>query len=171
MMKLSMILAAAQNGTIGVNNALPWYLPEDLKYFRAVTMGKPVVMGRKTWESIGKPLPGRTNIVITRNADYVAEGAKVVTSVDEALEFAEAQAMIDGVEELMLIGGAELYRLAEPFADRIYLTEVLADVAGDAAFNLAHPDQWSRSVISEHAAEGPNPYDYRFVVLERADNA
>lgn len=168
-MKLSMILAAAQNGTIGRNNALPWYLPDDLKYFRAITMGKPVMMGRKTWESIGKPLPGRTNIVVTRDKAYVAQGAVVVASVDEAVEVAKSQALIDGVDELMLIGGAELYKLAESSADRIYLTEVLADVEGDAHFHLASASDWRRTVISEHQAEGPNPYAYRFVVLNRTD--
>jgi len=162
-----MIVAAAQNGVIGRNNKLPWDLPNDLKYFRAVTMGKPIVMGRKTWESIGRPLPGRTNIVVTRDANYVAEGAKVVASIESALDFAEAQAMIDGVDELMLIGGAQLYKEAESRADRIYLTEILADVHGDAYFQLTCESEWRRTVADEFEPSGENPYGYRFVVLDR----
>ena len=126
------MVAAARNGVIGRNNALPWHLPEDLRYFRRVTMGKPVVMGRKTFESIGKPLPGRTNIVITRNRAYSAEGIKVVRGLNEALNLAADIALIDGVEELVVIGGAEIYRTAIPRADRLYMTEVHAQVEGDA---------------------------------------
>jgi len=162
-----MIVAAAQNGVIGINNKLPWDLPNDLKYFRAVTLGKPIVMGRKTWESIGRPLPGRTNIVVTRDSGYQAQGAKVVGSIEEALEFAEAQALIDGVEELMLIGGAQLYKEAESRADRIYLTEILADVHGDAYFQLSDPAEWRKTVADQFEPEGDNPYGYQFVVLDR----
>ena len=128
MVGLSVIVAAARNGVIGRNNALPWHLPEDLRYFKRVTMGKPIVMGRKTWESIGRPLPGRTNIVITRRPDYAAEGARVVGSLEEALSLAEDIALIDGSNELLVIGGAEIYKAALPLASRLYLTEVQADV-------------------------------------------
>ena len=165
-MKLSMIVAVAENGVIGRNNALPWYLPNDLKYFKQTTMGKPVIMGRKTYESIGKPLPGRTNIVITRQADYQPEGVKVVNSVEAARELAESVCLIDGQEEAMIMGGAEIYTLALPHTDRLYLTEVHADVEGDAFFPEYDKSLWQEVAREDVAAEGPNPYNYSFVVYE-----
>ncbi|WP_348655055.1 dihydrofolate reductase [uncultured Thalassolituus sp.] len=165
-MKLSMIVAVAENGVIGRNNALPWYLPNDLKYFKQTTMGKPVIMGRKTYESIGKPLPGRTNIVITRQADYQPEGVKVVNSVEAARELAESVCLIDGQEEAMIMGGAEIYTLALPHTDRLYLTEVHADVEGDAFFPEYDKSLWQEVAREDFAAEGPNPYNYSFVVYE-----
>ncbi len=165
-MKLSMIVAVAENGVIGRNNALPWYLPNDLKYFKQTTMGKPVIMGRKTYESIGKPLPGRTNIVITRQADYQPEGVKVVSSVEAARELAESVCLIDGQEEAMIMGGAEIYALALPHTDRLYLTEVHADVEGDAFFPEYDKSLWQEVAREDFAAEGPNPYNYSFVVYE-----
>jgi len=164
--KLSMIVAVAENGVIGRNNALPWYLPNDLKYFKQTTMGKPVIMGRKTYESIGKPLPGRTNIVITRQADYQPEGVKVVNSVEAARELAESVCLIDGQEEAMIMGGAEIYTLALPHTDRLYLTEVHADVEGDAFFPEYDKSLWQEVAREDFAAEGPNPYNYSFVVYE-----
>ncbi len=168
MIQLAAIVAAAENGVIGRNNALPWHLSEDLKYFKRVTMGKPIVMGRKTFESIGKPLPGRTNIVITRNPVYQAEGVKVVPSLDEALLLASDIALIDGVEELLVIGGAEIYRESIPRADRLYLTEVHASVEGDAVLPEIDWTRWREVSRERHSAEAPNPYDYSFVVYERA---
>ena len=165
-MKLSMIVAVAENGVIGRNNSLPWYLPNDLKYFKQTTMGKPVIMGRKTYESIGKPLPGRTNIVITRQADYQPEGVKVVSSVEAARELAESVCLIDGQEEAMIMGGAEIYALALPHTDRLYLTEVHADVEGDAFFPEYDKSLWQEVAREDFAAEGPNPYNYSFVVYE-----
>lgn len=165
-MKLSMIVAVAENGVIGRNNALPWYLPNDLKYFKQTTMGKPVIMGRKTYESIGKPLPGRTNIVITRQADYQPEGVKVVSSVEAARELAESVCLIDGQDEAMIMGGAEIYALALPHTDRLYLTEVHADVDGDAFFPEYDKSLWQEVAREDFAAEGPNPYNYSFVVYE-----
>jgi dihydrofolate reductase len=161
-----MIVAVAENGVIGRNNALPWYLPNDLKYFKQTTMGKPVIMGRKTYESIGKPLPGRTNIVITRQADYQPEGVKVVSSVEAARELAESVCLIDGQEEAMIMGGAEIYALALPHTDRLYLTEVHADVDGDAFFPEYDKSLWQEVAREDFAAEGPNPYNYSFVVYE-----
>ncbi|HCG78419.1 MAG TPA: dihydrofolate reductase [Oceanospirillales bacterium] len=161
-----MIVAVAENGVIGRNNALPWYLPNDLKYFKQTTMGKPVIMGRKTYESIGKPLPGRTNIVITRQADYQPEGVKVVSSVEAARELAESVCLIDGQEEAMIMGGAEIYALALPHTDRLYLTEVHADVEGDAFFPEYDKSLWQEVAREDFAAEGPNPYNYSFVVYE-----
>src|SRR5690606_24817841 len=167
-MDVSLIVAAAENGTIGIENRLPWRLPEDLRYFKRVTMGKPVIMGRKTWESIGRPLPGRTNIVITRNADYVVpEGVRVVTSLEAAIALAEKICLIEGIDEAIVMGGAEIYAQALPRADRLYLTQVHADVHGDAVFPEIDLDQWQELGREDFEASGPNPYDYSFVVLER----
>ena len=165
--RLSMMVAKASNNVIGRDNKLPWYLPNDLKYFKQVTFGKPVIMGRKTWESLKGPLPGRTNIVITRQADYVAEGAKVVTTLDEAVEMAQNVAFIEGQEETVIMGGAESYQLALPKADRLYLTEVHAEVDGDTFFPDYDATEWNEIGREDFAAEGPNPYDYSFVVYER----
>lgn len=162
-----MMVAKASNDVIGRDNKLPWYLPNDLKYFKRVTFGKPVIMGRKTWESLKGPLPGRTNIVITRQADYVAEGAKVVTTLEEAVAMAENVAFIDGQEEAVIMGGAEIYKLALPAADRLYLTEVHAEVDGDTFFPEYDKSEWNEIGREDFAAEGPNPYDYSFVVYER----
>ena len=164
---LSLIVARAANGCIGRDNKLPWYLPNDLKYFKRVTLGKPIIMGRKTWESLKGPLPGRTNIVITRQADYVADGAKVVTSLDDAIRMAENVALIDGVDEAVVIGGAEIYAQALEKVARLYVTEVHADVAGDAFFPAYAQDVWQESGREDFAAEPPNQYDYSFVIYER----
>lgn len=166
-MKLSMIVAAAQNRVIGRDNALPWYLPNDLKYFKQTTLGKPIIMGRKTYESIGRPLPGRTNIVITRQADYQPEGVKVVHSVEEARDLAASVCLIDGQSEAMIMGGAEIYTLALPHADRLYLTEVHADVEGDAYFPEYDKSDWQEVSREDFSAEGSNPYNYSFVVYDK----
>lgn len=168
MIELAIIVAAAENGVIGRNNALPWHLPGDLQYFRRVTMGKPVVMGRKTYESIGRPLPGRTNIVITRNQDFHAEGVKLVASLDAALQIAEGIALIDGVSELVVIGGAEIYRAAIPMAARLYVTEIHASVEGDAYLPDIDWTEWREIERERHVAHGDNPYDYSFVVYRRS---
>ncbi len=162
-----MIVAAAENGVIGRNNALPWHLPEDLRYFKRVTMGKPIVMGRKTFESIGRPLPGRTNIVVTRSPDWRAEGVRVVHSLEQALELAADIALIDGAEEVMVVGGADIYRTAIPRASRLYLTQVHATVEGDAFLPEIDWRQWREVSRQSFAAGGANPYDYSFVVFER----
>jgi dihydrofolate reductase len=166
-MKLALIWAMSRNRVIGRNNALPWYLPEDLKYFKRVTMGKPIIMGRKTWESIGRPLPGRTNIVITRSSSYqVPEGVKVVSSLEAAFELADKVCLINGVNEAVVIGGAEIYALALPRATRLYMTQVHAEVDGDAFFPQIDLDVWQELAREDFAASGANPYDYSFVVLE-----
>lgn len=166
-MKLALIWAMARNRTIGRNNALPWYLPEDLKYFKRVTLGKPIIMGRKTWESIGRPLPGRTNIVITRDAAFQPDGVRVVHSLEQALALAEKICLLDGGDEAIVMGGAEIYALALPHADRLYLTQVHADVEGDAHFPPLDLTQWHELGREDFAAQGPNPYDYSFLILER----
>jgi len=168
MIRLAVIVAAAENGVIGRNNALPWHLPQDLRYFKQVTMGKPIVMGRKTFESIGRPLPGRTNIVITRNPDFTAEGVRVVASLDEALRLAEDIALIDSAQELVVIGGAEIYKASIPRADRLYITEVHASIQGDAFLPKIDWAHWREVDRERHGASDENPYEYSFVVYSRA---
>ena len=165
-MRLSIIVAAADNGVIGHNNALPWHLSEDLQHFKRLTLGKPILMGRKTFESIGRPLPGRTNIVISTNPDYQPDGVRVVGSLPDALALAESIALIDGAEELMVIGGAQIYAEALPRAQRLYLTRVHAEVEGDAFLPTIDWSQWREIARERHAAVPPNPYDYSFVVYE-----
>ena len=168
MVQLAVIVAAADNGVIGCNDALPWHLPEDLRYFKRVTMGKPIIMGRNTWESIGRPLPGRTNIVITRDKTFTAAGVKIVHSLEDALSLAQSISLIDGAQEVVVIGGAQIYALALPIADRLYLTQVHAEVEGDAHFPVFDLTQWEELGREDYSASGPNPYDYSFVVLERS---
>src|ERR1700680_2083899 len=158
---LSLIVAMAQNGVIGRDNTLPWRLPQDLKRFRAFTLGKPILMGRKTFESIGRPLAGRTNFVLTRDRGWSAAGVTVVHSVEAAL----AQAA--GSEELVAIGGAEIYRLVLPLARRIYLTHVHADVPGDTFFPEFDAAQWADVECSAHPADERHAYPVTFVTLER----
>jgi len=167
-MKLALIWAMSQNRTIGRNNALPWYLPEDLKYFKRVTMGKPIIMGRKTWDSIGRPLPGRTNIVITRDKNFTLDTARVVHSLDDAIKIAESVCLIEGAEEAVVIGGAQIYGLTLEKADRLYMTQVHAEVDGDARFPEFDLSRWQESAREDFAASGPNPYDYSFIVLEKS---
>jgi len=158
---ISLIVAMAQNGVIGRDNSLPWRLPEDLKRFKAFTLGKPILMGRKTFESIGRPLPDRLNIVLTRDRGWSAAGVTVVHSVEAAL----AQAA--GSEELVAIGGAEIYRLLLPFARRIYLTHVHADVPGDTYFPEFDAAQWADVDSSAQPADERHAYPVTFVTLER----
>jgi len=166
-MKLALIAAYAQNRVVGRDNKLPWHLPEDLQYFKRCTTGKAIIMGRKTFESIGRPLPNRTNIVISRNAEFQPEGVKVVNSLEQAIELAEAVNEINGVEEVMVIGGAAIYELALPLADRLYLTHVHADVNGDAYFPEVDFSDWNEEQRMDHFASDNNPYDYSFVVYDK----
>ena len=166
-MRLAVIVAAAANGVIGAGNALPWHLPQDLRYFKRVTMGKPIVMGRRTFESIGRALPGRTNIVISRDPTRPVAGARLVFSLAQALQQAREVAAADGVDEVMVIGGAEVYAQVLPLADRLYLTEVHADVAGDTFLPAIAWNEWREVARKRHAAAGGNPHDYSFVVYER----
>jgi dihydrofolate reductase len=151
----------AQNGVIGRDNTLPWRLPADLKRFKAFTLGKPILMGRKTCESIGRALPGRANLVLTRDRSWSAAGVTVVHTVEQALEQAA------GSEELVAIGGAAIYRLVLPFARRIYLTHVHADVPGDTFFPEFDPTQWADVECSVHPADERHAYPVTFVTLER----
>ena len=161
MTRIALIAAMAENGVIGRENRLPWRLPADLRRFKSVTMGKPVIMGRKTYESIGKPLPGRSNIVVTRDPDYRAPGCQVVHSLEQALEAGA------GHPEVMVIGGAELYRQALGRAQRMYLTLVRAEVEGDTLFPDIEPQQWRELERESHRADEKNQYDYDFVILQR----
>ncbi len=159
-MRISIIVAMAEGGVIGLDGGMPWHISADLKHFKAVTMGKPIIMGRKTCESIGRALPGRTNIVITRQADYVAEGMAVANSLDAALDLAGE------AEEAMIIGGAEIYRAALPGAGRIYLTEVGGEPEGDVYFPRFERGEWEETEREAFPALGDAPA-YSFVVLER----
>ena len=169
MTTLAIIVAMANNRAIGKDNQLLWHLPEDLKYFKRITMGKPIIMGRKTFESIGRALPGRLNIVVTRQADWSHEGVKVVNSIDDAFKLAEAHAYIDGIDEVMMIGGEELYKATLPVADKIYLTRVDANIEGDAFFPEIDQQHWQEVSRETFSASEANPYDYAFCVLKRVD--
>ncbi|RDE18165.1 dihydrofolate reductase [Motiliproteus coralliicola] len=166
-MQLALIVAQSDNRVIGRNNALPWHLPEDLKYFKSVTMGKVIIMGRKTYESIGRPLPGRTNLVVSRDPEYRADGITVVNSLEQAIEQAQAVSEINGADEALIIGGANLYEQALPQVQRLYLTQVHHQIHGDAHFPELVMDQWQQQSRQDFAAVEPNPYDYSFIVLER----
>jgi len=161
MSELCLIAAVAQNGVIGRDNDLPWRLSADLKHFKSVTLGCPVIMGRKTWESLPFVLPGRRNIVVTRQTTYQAEGVDVVTSLDAAL------ALSHEAPRSFVIGGAALYELALPRAGRLFVTEVQADIAGDTHFPNFDRQDWSEISSSSHPADADNEYAMRFVELER----
>ena len=165
---LSLIAALAENRVIGIDNRMPWHLPGDFKYFKATTLGKPIIMGRKTWDSLGRPLPGRLNLVVSRQPGLVLEGAEVFGSLDEAIVRAEQWALEHGVNELMLIGGAQLYgqALERGLADRLYLTRVELSPAGDAWFPEVDAQQWAMKSTQANAAEGDKPA-YHFEVWER----
>ena len=160
-MRIALIVAMANDGVLGANQGLPWRLSADLQYFKSVTMGKPIIMGRKTYESIGRPLPGRQNIVVTRNANYQAPGCLVATSLDTALTAAHPTA------EVMVIGGAQLYKQCLDRAVRIYLTEVHADVSGDTFLEDFDRSKWKELSRERYAKDEKNEYDYSFVVLDR----
>ncbi len=150
-----------RNRVIGKTNALPWYLPADLKHFRDLTRGKPIIMGRKTFEAIGKPLPDRLNIIITHEADFKKEGCIVVHSPEEAIAAAE------NAEEVMVIGGGTIYKLFLPKADRLYLTEIDHEFDGDIFFPEFDRSEWCEISREPHEPDEKNPYRYTFLTLER----
>lgn len=154
---VSLIAAMAKDRVIGRDNTLPWHLPEDLKHFKATTLGKPVIMGRKTWESLGRPLPGRRNIVISRNADYQPGGGELAPSLQAAIAMA---AMAAEADEIFVIGGADIYRQALPMAQRLYLTEIAADFAGDAHFPEFSSADWSEASREPHTSVSGIPYAF-----------
>ena len=163
---LCLIAALAQNRVIGRDNQLPWHLPADLKHFKALTLGKPIIMGRKTWDSLGRPLPGRLNLVVSRQPDLQLQGAEVFPSLEAALQRAEAWAREEDAEELMLIGGAQLYELGLPLAERLYLTRVGLEPQGDAWFPAFAEADWHLSSAIEHP-QGLETPGYVFEVWDR----
>lgn len=164
---ISFVVAIARNGVIGRENDLPWRLSSDLKRFKAITMGKPIIMGRKTWDSLGKPLPGRTNIVITRDPAFNADGVISARSVDEALLIAGSHAGAEQVNEICIIGGGEIFRQSIGRADRLYVTWVLASVEGDVHFPDIDPAVWSELSSEDFPAGEKDNYPTRYVVYER----
>jgi dihydrofolate reductase len=160
---VSIVVAMTENGVIGRDNAMPWRLPDDLKRFKALTMGKPMLMGRKTFDSIGKALPGRTSIVLTRDPGWHAEGVIVVRSVEEA--FQRLGETTGG--ELCAVGGAELFRLVMPITQRIYLTRIHANIEGDTVFPPIDASQWREVERTEHPADERHAYAMTFSTLER----
>lgn len=163
-MKISMIAAMARGRVIGLDNQMPWHLPADLAHFKRVTLGKPVLMGRKTFESIGRPLPGRRNLVISRNAGFTAPDIEVFSSIEEVLA---ALSEGEGVAELMVIGGGHLYAQLLPRANRLYLTHIDLAVEGDTRFPDYEPQQWRCIEQEAHQPDARNPHPYRFETLER----
>ena len=160
-MIISLIAAMGKGRVIGIENRLPWRLPADMKHFRALTLGKTVLMGRKTFDSIGKPLAGRTNIVVSQDPDFHPEGVTVARSIAEALPAGETTG------EIMVIGGASFYAQLLPRAQRLYITEIHHDFPGDAYFPAWPPEEWQEIARDDHAADADNLYPYSFVTLAR----
>lgn len=158
---ISIIAAASTNNAIGVQGRLPWKLSDDLKRFKKLTMGKPIIMGRSTWESIGQPLSGRQNIILTRQADFAAHGCDVVASVEDALEIAGDS------EEIMIIGGGQIYELFLPMASRLHITRVHAEIDGDVFFPKIDVRVWQLVSSEEHEADILNQYPFAFMSYER----
>lgn len=161
MPRVSLIVARARNGVIGKDGGLPWRLPEDLAHFKATTTGHAIIMGRKTWDSIGRPLPRRRNIVVTRNPAWQAPGAEAALSLADALTLCAA------AEEVFVIGGAQLYAEAMPVADRLIVTEIERDFVGDTTWAAPAPAVWCETARSTQRSQGDDPFDYAFVTYER----
>jgi len=160
-MDVSIVVALSSNGVIGRDGELPWYLSADLEHFKSITMGKPIVMGRLTHESIGRPLPGRENIVLTRDVNYLAEGCRIINHLRDI----SAKSL--KTEEIMIIGGARLYADALPLANRLYMTEVHTEIPGDVFFPDFDREQWQEVERQYFEADEKNEFDYSFVVMER----
>ena len=159
---ISLIWAMDENGLIGNKNALPWHLPADLKFFKNTTMGLPIAMGRKTWDSLGRPLPGRENIVITRNPMFTTKGCTVLNSVDALVQYSQ-----NNERDIFVIGGAEIYKLVLPFANRLYLTRIHAQFNGDTYFPELNMSDWELISKEKGNRDEDNPYDYYFEIYER----
>ena len=158
-MLISIIVAVSENGVIGKDNQLLWRLPDDLKRFKKLTLGHPIIMGRKTFDSIGKPLPGRTSIVVTRNRNFSMEDVIAVHNIEEAFqEVAKLEA-----DEAFIIGGGELYSATLAIADRLYITEVNTIISGDTYFNITNPDQWIETERTVHQADDKHKFEFNFV--------
>ncbi len=169
--KLCAIVAMDRNRVIGREGDLPWRLPSDLKHFKRVTLGKPCLMGRKTWESLPFPLPGRPNLVLTRNADYAANGADVFTDMREMLGKGYELAGAAGVTEIMLIGGAQLYETLLPLCDRLYVTRVDAEVDGDAVFPEIQPAEWTLTNEQTLEKSAKDEFSFQVAVFDRVSSA
>ncbi|MEH6888388.1 dihydrofolate reductase [Bacillus sp. JJ864] len=159
---ISLLVAMDKNRLIGKENQLPWHLPADLAYFKKVTMGHPIIMGRKTFESIGRPLPGRTNIILTRNQNYEMEGCKVIHSIDDVKKMDEHMN-----EELFVIGGAEIFKEVLPFADRLYITQIEEVFEGDTFFPEINYNEWEEISVTQGVTDEKNPYTYAYHVYGR----
>lgn len=159
---ISLIWAMDDNRVIGKNNQLPWHLPEDLKFFKKTTIGHPIAMGRKTHDSIGRSLPGRENIIITRNKDYSSDGCTVLSSVEELIQYSK-----DQNKEIFVIGGAEIFKAVFPFADRLYITKIYHTFEGDTYFPEIDMDQWNLEFNEPGIKDEKNPYDYEFFIYDR----
>ena len=166
-MQIVLIVAVADNGVIGANGTIPWRLKSDMQRFKAMTMGKPVVMGRKTFQSLPRPLPGRTNIVVTRDGDFRAAGAVVTNSLEAARAVARADALRRSVGDIAVIGGAEIYAQWLDLADRLEVTEVHAQVEGDTHFGPIEPVQWEEVARERHGADADNSADFSYVTYRR----
>ena len=162
-----MIAGVAENGVIGSNQAIPWRIPSDFAYFKRMTLGKPIVMGRKQFETVGKPLPGRTNIIVTRRRDYHPEGTLVFSSIDAALAEAQKIAAADGVDEIMVIGGGELYAQLMGRADRLYISHIDLHPEGDVHFPAISPEDWAVVDLPEVTPSEKDSATYRVKVYER----
>ena len=163
---VTIVVAVADNGVIGLGNALPWDLPDDLQHFKRTTMGRPIIMGRKTFESIGRPLPGRLNIILTRDTAWQAPGVSAANSMEQAIYIAGDQALIDGADSVMVIGGAEVYRQALPFTSRVFLTRVHGNMHGDAFFDLEQIASWRQLSRLEVSASERNSHNFSVIELE-----
>lgn len=164
---VAIIVAQSTNRVIGNNNELPWRLPQDLKYFKQVTMGKPILMGRKTYDSIGRPLPGRKNIVITRQVDWCADGVTLADSLSSAIALARQHAAANDLSEVMIIGGAQIYSEALELADKLYLTQVHAEIQGDAFFPELD-DSWCEIERTDCVDDSDVKLEFSFLVLQKA---
>ena len=164
-MSVSLIVAVSSNGVIGRDGGLPWHLPADLKHFKSTTMGHHLIVGRRTWEEVGKPLPGRSMVVVTRSQCFAPEGARVASSIERALELAS------GDDEVFIGGGAQIYRIAleRDLVDRIYLTRIHAEVEGDTYFPQIDFEKWTLVSEEHHEADKKNEFPYTFLVYERSN--
>ena len=170
-MDIVLLAAVARNGVVGRDNTLPWRLKSDMQHFRSVTMGKPVVMGRKTYQSIGKPLSGRTTIVVSRDAAFAAPGVLVAPSLAAALEAARGDALRRGASAIIVAGGGDIYRQAMPLATELSITEVEKSVDGDARFPPIDPQSWRETSRSEHKAAADDECSFAFVAYQRVNAA
>lgn len=169
LLPVSLIVAATRNQVIGLDNQMPWHLPADLRYFKQRTLGKPIIMGRKTWESLGRPLPGRLNIVITRQTDIALEGAEVFADLEAAIQRGQEWAVQQGVDEVMVIGGGQLYQQALTLAQRVYLTRIELELDGDTYFPVLDAQLWQKTDAQTHPAQEQEP-GYTFEVWQRTQS-